>query len=282
MVGRIDSSPQRPFLDSWASLALAALAPVPLLATLLLVPHASWRVPLGFLVLLWAPGHVVLALVYPLGAGALRPLERAALSLVLGLLAAPVAALLVSAAWGFRAEALAAAYAAALPLLALGAASRGRWRAAPARERPDPTVPSTGVAVALAGGALVLVAALVAVPAFEADAAPASLALLGADGTPESIPREVAPGTPVGLQVEVTAGDTGFSGVLRVHVVSGASAEAIPVLHRELHLASRHRETVPLSLPLLPLGEHQIVVRLDGPEPRQVHAWITVAEEESR
>ncbi|HLE98110.1 MAG TPA: DUF1616 domain-containing protein [Candidatus Thermoplasmatota archaeon] len=254
-----------------ADIAPAACAAA-LLATVLVAPDAPWRVPLAVLGGVWAPGWGLVALVWPARDARLSALERHALAFGLGLVIAPVAALVV----GTRPGALAGA---ATLLAAVGLVrERGPPHARPIAlgsdraHGPAPaswsTPPSTRATLAIAVAALLAAAALWAAPLLAPDPTPGvALALTGPDGSAATLPRSAVVGEPVRVAVEVHA-RAAESG--RLVVVAGATT----LFDEDVFAPARFE----LAVPTLEPGRMSLKAAWSGATTREVHAWLVVEE----
>ncbi|HUR63034.1 MAG TPA: DUF1616 domain-containing protein [Candidatus Thermoplasmatota archaeon] len=260
-----------------ASLLWAVAAPAGLLALVMAAPDAlALRAPVALAAIVWAPGHAGLAILHPLRSPRLSGLERAALALAWGLLAAPVVGLAISVAWSLTALHVALVYLALTTALA-GLAARRAARpnaaaATPQEASPRLAAPGTRTTLALSGAALLVAAAIFAVPLLAKAPQSAALSLGDAAGAAAGLGRSVAAGTPLGLVLRLDAGGAARDGPLTA-TLTGHNGTTV-LLRQAVHLAPGGQAQLALAVPPLPQGSYRLEVRWDLPQPRTLHAWL--------
>lgn len=262
---------RRPDIDF--GILVAQLAPLALLVILWWRPDAMARIPIALLAVLWAPGHLGLSLIYPLGTPHLSGLERASLACALGLLALPVMGLALSLAWSLTSLHVAIAY---LFLTAvLGGVTAHRTPREPRRRPFALTPPGTRLTIVLCVCALTVAGTLWALPDTGRPSAGAALSLEAAAEVLGPFPREVQQGEGFVLNVQLEAGNAACEGRLVVHVEGpdGTNKESV-ILDAAVQLASGEARAIAIAVPPLEAGTSLIVIRWELPDPRTLHLWF--------
>lgn len=264
MVGR------RPDIDF--GILVAQLAPVVLLGLLWWAPGSLLRVGVALVAVLWAPGHLGLAIIYPLGTAHMSGLERAGLAVALGLLFAPIVGLALSLTWSLTTLHVAVAYAVIAALLGGAVAIRAPQEA----QRRPLAAPGTRVTVVLCVCAIAVAGSLWLFADNARAPDGASLSLVDAAQVRGPFPRQVAAGAELALNLQLEAGGSSREGRLVVRILGpgNTSDNGSIILDEAIHLARGASQTIAVNVPPLAPGTSSLVVRWELPAPRTLHLWF--------
>lgn len=283
-----DTTPPKLYLRRSADLAwLIALAT--LMPLVILLPVPLLRIPLGLILVLFAPGYALTAAIFARRDDLDLP-QRLALSFGLSVALLPLIALVLNALpWGIRLWPMVIALLIVIVVLCLVAAIRRSLLTADQIARPPAVAPrawlatlSLGRKLSYGAGAIALIVAVLASYATLTNVAevPATeFYAVGSRGLAEDYPREVAPNEPMQVQLGITNYQD-QPGRYRLEVRSGTQQLAA-LDHIDVAAGATWQQSISYALPRV--GDDQpidiLLFRADQATPyRELRLWVNVKE----